>query len=204
MAGIDEAGRGCLAGPVVASAVILPEQYDLPGLTDSKKVSAPNRSILEKQIKNCALAWGLGVIWPNKIDRINILQASLEAMAIAVSRLRLAPQCLLIDGNQTIPVKILSQFWKLRHLIHLPLQRSIIKGDAFIPPISAASILAKTFRDKLMISLAKIWPDYGFEQHKGYGTKQHLYAIKRFGPCKIHRYSFRGVLQPDDNQLTLF
>lgn len=193
LAGADEAGRGCLAGPVVAAAVILPQSFDLPGLTDSKLLTPRRRQNLALAIQECALTWGLGVIWPQRIARINILQASLEAMARAASFLKLSPEILLIDGNKPIPEHVLAQFWKKRHTNAPPSQKAIIRGDALVPAISAASILAKTFRDKLMVALARVWPGYGFERHKGYGVKEHFLALKKLGPCKLHRPGFKGV-----------
>lgn len=193
-AGIDEAGRGCLAGPVVAAAVILPECYDLPGLNDSKACSVKTREMLAPRIRQCALAWGLGVVWPSRIDAINILQATFEAMSRAVRSLRCAPAHLLIDGNKTVPGEVLALHWRKTHTAPLPSQRSIIGGDAIEPSISAASILAKTYRDKLMTRLEKRWPGYGFEMHKGYGTEEHYKALRRLGPCPQHRLTFRGVL----------
>ena len=193
-AGIDEAGRGCLAGPVVAGAVILPQQYDLPGLTDSKACTARQRHLLAPLIKKCALAWGLGIIWPGRIDHINILQATFEAMSRAVRHLRVTPHILLVDGNKCIPEQALAQQWLRVHGETLPLQRAIVGGDAAEPAISAASILAKTCRDTLMTSLDKRWPGYSFAVHKGYGTKEHYEALRRLGPCPQHRLTFRGVL----------
>ena len=193
-AGIDEAGRGCLAGPVVAAAVILPECYDLPGLNDSKACSAKTRDMLAPLIRQCALAWGLGVVWPARIDAINILQATFEAMSRAVLCLKHAPAQLLIDGNKTLPREVLTLHWGKAHSTALPAQRSIIGGDASEPAISAASILAKTYRDTLMTHMEKRWPGYGFGMHKGYGTEDHYQALRRLGPCPQHRLTFRGVL----------
>jgi ribonuclease HII len=183
IAGVDEAGRGCLAGPVVAAACILPESYDLPGLGDSKALSAPKREALALGIRAQALAWAVGLAWPAEIDRINILQASLRSMERAVARLRLRPQLLLIDGNQPC-------------LSPIP-QRTVIGGDALLPAISAASILAKTFRDRLLCVLDRRHPGYGLAVHKGYGTAVHLQALQRLGPSPVHRLSFRGVRPPD-------
>ena len=194
VAGIDEAGRGCLAGPVVAAAVILPQSYELPGLNDSKACSAKTREKLAPLIRQCALAWGLGVVWPARIDAINILQATFEAMSRAVRCLRCAPAHLLIDGNKTVPGEVFAFHWRKWHTAPLPSQRCIIGGDASEPAISAASILAKTYRDKLMTRLEKRWPGYGFEAHKGYGTEDHYEALRRLGPCPRHRLTFRGVL----------
>lgn len=194
IAGIDEAGRGCLAGPVVAGAVILPENFNLPGLTDSKKLTPLKRRKLAVLIKVQALAWSLGVVWPADIDRINILQATFAAMAKAASHLRIRPTTLLIDGNKTIPEA------RLGVLAGSLSQRAIVGGDLVEPCISAASILAKTFRDLLMEKLEKRYPGYGFAVHKGYGVKAHLEAVKALGPCRMHRLTFRGVL-PEDERL---
>ena len=193
-AGIDEAGRGCLAGPVVAAAVILPITFDLPGLNDSKACSESLRENLAPRIKSCALSWGLGVVWPPQIDDINILQATFVAMSHAVRVLRKSPTLLLVDGNKTVPSSILAPHWQKNHCAQLPVQRAIVGGDKSEPAISAASILAKTFRDRLMRQLAHRWPGYGFEKHKGYGTREHLDALRRLGPCPIHRLTFRGVV----------
>jgi len=177
-AGIDESGRGCLAGPVVAAAVILPDS-PVPGLADSKKLSALKRETLAPEIKRLALAWSVGASWQDEIDRINILQATLRAMIRALRGLKLVPGHVLVDGNQKIPFNIS--------------QQAIIGGDGSEPCISAASILAKTFRDRLMTSLDKKYPGYGFAGHKGYGTRQHLMLIRCLGPSPIHRQTFRGV-----------
>lgn len=179
VAGIDEAGRGCLAGPVVAAAVILPSQYHLPGLTDSKKLTSAKRNILAQTIKAQALSWALGFSWPREIERINILQGTLVAMSRALTALSLEPGQVLVDGNRAFPC-------------HLPL-RTVIGGDALFPCISAASIVAKTFRDKLMSGLDHRYPGYGLAQHKGYGTKIHMDALRCLGPSSIHRQTFRGV-----------
>lgn len=186
MAGVDEAGRGCLAGPVVAGAVILPASFDLPGLTDSKKLTPERRSVLEPAIKAQAVAWGLGVIWPATIDRINILQATFRAMAKAVAVLKVRPLSLEVDGDKIIPSHLL--------LTGSLSQKALVGGDLLVPAISAASILAKTFRDRLMESLDKRYCGYGLREHKGYGTAVHLAAIVRLGPCRQHRLTFRGVL----------
>lgn len=192
VAGIDEAGRGCLAGPVVAAAVILPEGAAIPGLADSKVLSPTRRDGLAAEIGAVALAWGLGVVWPPEIDRINILQATLKAMCHASSVLKVRPKGLLIDGNQTIPEPLFRQraaYWPAS-----PRQKSIVDGDALVPVISAASIIAKTFRDMLMDKLDRRYPGYGFAKHKGYGSKEHFAALRELGPCPIHRKTFRGVL----------
>ena len=179
VAGIDEAGRGPLAGPVVAAAVILSHGADLPGIDDSKKLSAPKREHLLGLITGSALAVGVGVADHACIDRINILQATLRAMAEAVGQLTVSPDYLLIDGISTIPLNV-------------P-QRTIKKGDSASISIAAASIVAKVTRDRLMMVYDQQFPGYGFAEHKGYGCASHLAAIARLGPCPIHRKTFKGV-----------
>lgn len=179
IAGIDEAGRGPLAGPVVSAAVILPQALPIAGVIDSKKLSASNRSRLYEEIYSHAVSVGIGIIDPAEIDRINILRASLLAMSIAVKNLRPQPECLLIDG----PFQISS---------HLP-QKPIAKGDALSVSIAAASIVAKVTRDRLMERYDEYYPQFGFSRHKGYPTRDHKAAIRRFGYCPIHRRTFRGV-----------
>lgn len=196
-AGVDEAGRGCLAGPVVAGAVILPAIYDLPYLTDSKKLSAARRETLAPAIKAQAVAWGVGMAWPADIDRINILQATFLAMARAVRAMRLCPGALAIDGNKIIPATYLAI------LDQAPRQEAVVRGDATVPAISAASILAKTSRDRLMTVFDRQYPGYGFAAHKGYGAAAHLQALRRLGPCRLHRLTFRGVLPEKTRQLGL-
>ena len=199
VAGTDEAGRGCLAGPVVAGAVIFAEGFDLMGLDDSKVLKAEEREHLSSEIRTLSLGWGIGLSWMSEIARINILQASLMAMTRAVAAMRLrmkvkdrpVPSRLLIDGTQIIPPLYFRQFG-----IPLPDQEAVVDGDALVPSISAASILAKTFRDALMVRLDARWPEYGFARHKGYGTKEHREALKTFGPCPLHRLDFHGVLPP--------
>ncbi len=196
-AGLDEAGRGCLAGPVVSGAVIFADGFDLVGLGDSKSIAEPERTRLAGEIRDLALGWGIGIAWTGDIARHNILQASLLSMARALAALRvrmgwgpdeLNPARLLIDGNQVLPLRYFSLY-----AIPTPAQESIVGGDASVPCISAASILAKTFRDELMIRLDRRWPEYGFARHKGYGTREHREVLKRHGPCPIHRLEFRGV-----------
>ena len=179
IAGVDEAGRGPLAGPVVAAAVVLPENFDVPGINDSKKLSEKKREALFPVIKSRAIAFGIGMAEHEEIDRINILQASLLAMRRAVEALKILPDYLLIDGKFTIDSTID--------------QRSVIKGDALSLSIAAASILAKVSRDRMMVALDLRYPEYGFSRHKGYPTKAHKEAILTHGPCPIHRKSFRGV-----------
>ena len=188
-AGIDEAGRGCLAGPVVAGAVILPPGYDLPGLTDSKKLSPRRRAVLAQAIKAQAVSWALGFSWPREIDRINILQATLTAMSRALCALRVQPDRVLVDGNRPFPTA-------------LPLT-TVVGGDAIHPCISAASILAKTFRDELLERMDERYPGYGLAVHKGYGTQEHLDALRRLGPSPAHRRTFKGVC-PAPREKTLW
>ncbi|MDD4953044.1 MAG: ribonuclease HII [Desulfovibrionaceae bacterium] len=186
MAGVDEAGRGCLAGPVVAAAVILPEDCAIAGLDDSKVLSAARRLCLAREVKAVALAWCLGLSWPREIDELNILQATFRAMARAVTRLRLSPEWICVDGDKTIPPEVLGQSTA---------QRAVVRGDSLVPAVSAASILAKTWRDLLMAKLDRRYPGYGLAGHKGYGTAEHLGALARLGPSPMHRMTFRGVLK---------
>lgn len=191
VAGVDEAGRGCLAGPVVAGAAILPESFELPGLNDSKQLGEAARERLYPLIRQQAVAWCVGVSWPGEIDRVNILQATFLAMGRAVGRLKAVPGFLLIDGDKIIPGHALASA--------IP-QRAVVGGDGLEPCISAASILAKVWRDRLMAALSRRYPGYGFEGHKGYGTKAHLAAISELGPCRAHRMTFRGVREESTAQ----
>ena len=177
--GIDEVGRGPLAGPVYTAAVILPADNKLLYVNDSKKLSEKKREELYDEIMNTALAVGIGCNSPERIDEINILQATYEAMAMAVNNLKIKPDVLLIDA------------------VHIPQlesfkQVSIIKGDAKSISIAAASIVAKVTRDRLMAEYAKEYPEYGFEHNKGYGSADHIAALKKYGPCPLHRRSFIG------------
>ncbi len=178
-AGIDEAGRGPLAGPVVAAAVILPKHINLEGINDSKKLSPKKRADLYELIKEKSLSYGIGIIEPEEIDRINILKATLKAMETAVSNLDVSPDVLLIDGINTIN-------------LNLP-QKTITKGDSKCLSIACASIVAKVTRDKIMVEYDKIYTKYNFRRHKGYATKEHLELIKKHGICEIHRKTFRGT-----------
>lgn len=247
--GIDEAGRGCLAGPVVAAAVLFPTPFDaaehLPGLNDSKKLGEAQRDRLAGLISDRASAYGIGLAWQEEIDGVNIRNATFRAMARALlslaamleqagnatasalsereTRKSKALPLVLIDGNAVIPE---SQWaacaletpqtvpaWKallppeaLRlpsFVPALPEQRAVIGGDALVPAISAASILAKTARDALMTRLDGLFSGYGFARHKGYGTREHLAALAALGPCALHRKSFRRV-RPEQEQGTLF
>ena len=186
-AGCDEAGRGCLAGPVVAAAVVLPDDYHNALLNDSKQISARTRDILRKEIKQEALAWAIGVVDNNEIDQLNILNASFEAMHRAIAQLKIEPGFLLIDGNRFNPYPGISH-------------ECIIKGDSKYASIAAASILAKTHRDEFMTKLSLEYPEYAWQKNMGYPTKAHRQAIKEFGPTPYHRMSFQ--LLP--KQLELF
>lgn len=179
IAGVDEAGRGPLAGPVAAAVVILCDG-GIDGLDDSKKLSAGRRVALETQIK-AKCRWAVAEASVEEIDRLNILQATMLAMTRAVERLGVDPSEILVDGNR-LPR------WRWR-------ARAIVGGDSIEPAISAASILAKQHRDRLMIAADTIWPAYGFAGHKGYGTARHLDALRRHGPCPLHRSSFAPVRQ---------
>lgn len=179
VAGIDEAGRGPLAGPVVAAAVILPADFDLPGLTDSKKLSPRQRERLFPLIRQQAVAVGLGLAAADEIDRRNILQATLLAMSLAVQRLRVPADFLLIDGITPVPLST-------------P-QRTLKQGDSRSLSIAAASIIAKVVRDRMMEGYERRHPGYGFAAHKGYGCASHLAAIAALGPSPLHRRTFRGV-----------
>ncbi len=181
IAGIDEAGRVPLAGPVVSAAVILPENFDCSGITDSKKLSEKKREALFPVIQENALAVGVGIADHEEIDRINILQASLLSMKRAVDDLGISPDYLLVDGKFTIDSPLT--------------QEAIVKGDCQSISIAAASIIAKVTRDRIMAELSVQYPQYDFHRHKGYPTKAHKAAIITHGPCPVHRKSFRGVRQ---------
>lgn len=174
--GVDEAGRGPLAGPVCAAAVILPEHLQIPGLNDSKKLTDKKRRELFPVIQQQAIAYGIGLASEAEIDEINILQATFLAMRRALSQLSIRPEIALIDGNREtdfgLPVK------------------TVVKGDSLSANIAAASVLAKVTRDNIMVELAQQYPEYGFEIHKGYGTKAHYEALRTYGPSPIHRRSF--------------
>ena len=177
-AGCDEAGRGCLAGSVFAAAVILPDDYDNPALNDSKKLSSKCRSQLRQAIERDALAWAVGVVTPEEIDRINILRASFLAMHRALDQLRVRPQAIIVDGNRFVPYQ------------NLPFT-TIVKGDGKYQSIAAASILAKTHRDEYMQQLAREYPVYDWASNKGYPTRRHREAIRAFGISPYHRRSFQ-------------
>jgi ribonuclease HII len=179
IAGIDEAGRGPIAGPVVSAAVILPPSSPIEGVTDSKQLTPKKRDLLYKKIYEHAVSVGIGIVDPAEIERINILYASLLSMKMSVQNLMPQPDFLLIDGIFQIPYD-------------LP-QKAIPKGDCLSISIAAASIVAKVTRDRLMGKYHYEYPEYGFDKHKGYPTKEHKDAVRKFGCCPIHRKSFKGV-----------
>lgn len=186
-AGCDEAGRGPLAGPVTAAAVILPPEWNHPLLNDSKQMSEKNRNLLRKIIEKEAVAWAVEMVMPDEIDRINILNASFAAMSRAVEKLSVKPQLLLIDGN------------RFRSNLNIPYQ-CIVKGDATFTSIAAASVLAKTYRDEYMMRIADEYPVYNWKQNKGYPTREHREAVLRHGLSPYHRVSFKHSFK----QLELF
>lgn len=174
--GVDEAGRGPLAGPVCAAAVILPEGYEIPGLNDSKQLTDKKRRELYPIIKEEAIAYGIAFVDENVIDEVNILNATFMAMRSAISQLKVKPDLALIDGNRVSDFGVEA----------IP----VVKGDAKVASIAAASILAKVARDDVMEEMGRLYPEYGFEVHKGYGTKRHYSAIEAHGMCPIHRRTF--------------
>jgi len=181
IAGIDEAGRGPLAGPVIAAAVILPEDARLEGIRDSKKMSPRAREEAFFRIGKQAISASVAVVSPREIEQINILQAARKAMKQAVLHLDPPPDFLLVDGTQYLDLSVQ--------------QSCIVRGDQHCLSISAASVLAKVYRDRIMCSYHELYPHYGFSSNKGYGTREHLAAITRHGPCSIHRLTFRGVVR---------
>ena len=181
VAGVDEAGRGPLAGPVVAAAVILDARAPIAGLADSKKLTALKREKLYDEICAKALCCSIAVATVQEVDALNILQATMLAMQRAVNGLRLKPVCVLVDGNRLPQIDVPAE--------------AIVKGDALVPAISAASILAKVHRDRWCAEIDRIYPQYGFAAHKGYGTAVHLSALQAFGACDEHRRSFAPVAQ---------
>ena len=188
-AGCDEAGRGCLAGPVFAAAVILPPSFSNDLLNDSKKLTERQRYELRPIIEREAIAWAVGIVDNREIDRFNILRASIEAMHRAIRLLKVRPEALLIDGNRFYP------FEDIPHT-------TIVKGDGKMMSIAAASVLAKTYRDDFMTQIDQEFPQYNWRVNKGYPTKDHRAAIAQHGPTKYHRMSFR--LLPEPEQLLLF
>jgi len=180
VAGIDEVGRGPLAGPVVAAAVVLPEGLDLPGVKDSKQLSLARREACCAEILACARDVGIGLVEAPEIDRINILEATFRAMILAVQNLQSPPDFLLIDGPYKLSLSIS--------------QEGIPKGDQRSLSVAAASIVAKVHRDRLMSDFHHLYPEYGFARNKGYGTAEHVAALQQHGPCPLHRISFRRVV----------
>ncbi|MGL4292501.1 MAG: ribonuclease HII [Bacteroidales bacterium] len=188
-AGCDEAGRGCLAGPVFAAAVILPEDFECEQLNDSKKLTEKQRYMLRPLIEEKALAWAVGIVNEKEIDEINILQASFLAMHRAIGGLKITPEHLLIDGNR------FKVYGEIPHT-------TVVKGDEKMLSIAAASVLAKTYRDDFMMEIHQKYPVYGWDKNKGYPSAAHRKAIAANGPCEFHRLSFR--LLKEDAQLSLF
>ncbi|HEY2986359.1 MAG TPA: ribonuclease HII [Candidatus Binatia bacterium] len=222
VAGLDEVGRGPWAGPVVAAAVILPRGITHPEIRDSKLLTSKKREELAWWVKQEAVTWALGIVGPEEIDRINILRASLLAMSVAIKRMKPVPDLLLIDGDHTIPLMFLtaddaesqvedgvdagrlprqSPRAPIRgpSLSGAPGQKAIVKGDLVCHSIAAASILAKVARDQLMKEIDELYPEYGFRQHKGYGSQAHADALKRLGPSPIHRRSYSPVWKSFEN-----
>ncbi len=175
--GVDEVGRGCLAGPVVAAAVLLRPGFSLPGVDDSKTLSPRQRELIFDQFAEAGVSVGLGVVSAQEVDRINILQASLKAMVKALTALRQVFDLVVVDGRQRLP-------------LHLP-QYPLIRGDSLCLPVAVASIIAKVVRDRQMLYYDSRFPEYGFARHKGYGTALHRRALTRHGPCVLHRRTFR-------------
>lgn len=185
IAGLDEVGRGCLAGPVVAAAVILNPEHPLPaGLDDSKKLSPLQRERIAEELRSTAIAYAIGQVEPEEIDRINILQATYRAMALALEQLQPTADFLLIDAVRLAESR-------------LP-QKSIIRGDSISASIAAASVVAKTYRDELMRRQHEVYPEYDFASHVGYATRTHLERLRLYGACPIHRRSFHGVLPNEE------
>lgn len=183
-AGCDEAGRGCLAGPVFAAAVILPKKFKHPLLNDSKQISEKNREILRPIIEEKAIAFAVTSLSPKKIDKINILNASILGMHLSVDKLKTRPELILVDGNRFKPYPFIQH-------------KCIIKGDSKFASIAAASVLAKTYRDEYMAKLHKKFECYGWDTNKGYPTLKHREAIRKHGACKHHRMSFRLLKEED-------
>ncbi len=190
VAGVDEVGRGPLAGPVVAACVVLPPDLYLPEVKDSKKLTPKKREELFDQILKSAQEVGIGIVGEKTIDRMNILNASLKAMWKAVNKLKNPPEFILVDGNQRIPNLLLPQM-------------PVVKGDCLSLSIAAASIVAKVTRDRIMLKYHRKYPEFCFAEHKGYATKIHVEALKIFGPCQIHRKSFNPVKLCQTNQIDL-
>lgn len=182
--GIDEAGRGPLAGPVVVASVIMPQESMIEGVNDSKKVSEKKREMLFDKIREEAISYGIGIVWQDEIDEINILEATKKALTESLKELKVKPNIILVDALTKIDTLGIEY-------------RSLIKGDAKVYSIAAASILAKVTRDRIMREMDEIYPEYGFAGHKGYGTAKHMQAIREYGLCPIHRRSFtKNIIKP--------
>lgn len=190
LAGVDEVGRGPLAGPVVAAAVVFDNNTIIKQINDSKKLSEKVRDYLFDEIIEKAVSYGIGIIDNNEIDKINILQASLKAMKIACEKLTVSPDIILIDGNKTFYTKTKTE--------------TVVKGDSKSQSIAAASIIAKVTRDRMMEKMALDYPEYNWAKNKGYPTKEHREAVKKFGATKLHRQSFLGKILAETNEETLF
>lgn len=184
IAGVDEAGRGPLAGPVVAAAVMFENDYIIEGVNDSKKLSEKKRESLYELIINGSLAYGIGIVDHNQIDKINILQASLKAMKLAVDQLKTKPDLVLIDGNKTFYSEIEAE--------------AIVKGDSKSFAIAAASIIAKVTRDRIMYEASRVYPQYLWNKNKGYATREHIEAIQKYGPTNLHRKTFLSNILPEE------
>jgi len=180
IAGVDEAGRGCLAGPVVAASVVLPKDCIIDGVNDSKALTESQREKLFSEIKKTAISIGVGIVSAEEIDRINILKASIEAMLLSLSRLSIKPNLVIVDALR-LPIGL-----------H---QLNLVKADQKSASVAAASIVAKVIRDRIMRAMHRKYPEYGFNKNKGYATKAHLNVLRRIGPCPIHRKSFSPVLE---------
>ncbi len=196
VAGVDEVGRGPLAGPVVAAAVILPRGFTHPEITDSKMLTEKQRQRLVSVIKDSAVGWSLGIVSVAEIDRINIFNASFAAMIESLQQLHPVPDHILIDGKQMIPRDMFPAAKVFG--AQLPQQRSVVKGDQLCLCIAAASIVAKVARDEIMVRLDAQYPQYGFAENKGYASASHLDALRRYGPSPVHRYSFQPVREADN------
>ena len=187
LGGVDEAGRGCWAGPVVAAAVVLPDRWCPDGLDDSKVLTARKREAFFEEIQASALSWGACAVSPGEIDRINILRATLRAMAGAVARLHPRPELVLVDGLQVPDIPMPAE--------------AVVKGDATSAAIAAASVVAKVLRDRVMTAWDSHFPGYGFASHKGYGAATHRAALAKLGPCPLHRFSYRPIAELEQGDL---
>ncbi len=187
LAGVDEAGRGCWAGPVVAAAVVLPDDWAPDGLDDSKKLSPARREALYAEIRAHARAWSACAVSAAEIDRTNILRATLRAMARSVDRLAVEPGLVLVDGTQLPPLKVPAE--------------ALVRGDGTSAAVAAASIIAKVLRDRVMVAWDRRFPGYGFAAHKGYGAAAHRAALDRLGPCFLHRLSYEPLASRDQGRL---